>query len=129
MNNMDLSRRTTMKFCKHCDNMLYIRTTSEDGTDALVYYCKNCMFTMTETSDNLSHPVFDNGMLSKDGKEARFDQFMTESIEHDVTLPRVRDMACPSNCKNNEVVYVKYDPTNMKFLYFCTSCKKFWRST
>ena len=118
-----------MKFCKHCDNMLYIRTTVEEGKDMLVYYCKNCMYTTTETNDNLKRPVFENGTLTRDGEEARFDHFMTESIEHDVTLPRVRDMPCPNSCKNNEVVYIKYDASNMKFLYFCTSCKKFWRST
>ena len=27
----------------------------------------------------------------------------------------------------NEVIYIKYDNENMKYLYYCVYCEKFWK--
>lgn len=119
-----------MRFCPTCGNMLYIRTegggVEEQRRESLVYYCKNCLHTAVEPDDRLSMPVFDNvHTLGQD--EARFEHFMTPDIEHDPTLPRSRHMPCPNGCQGSEVIYIKYDPANLKYLYFCSQCKGFWR--
>ncbi len=121
-----------MKFCDVCDNMLYIKL--EDADNKLIHYCKNCGFNLKsdgEDSTNKMMCVFS----SADGHAdvADYKQFMTTSIKHDPTLPRVNHVRCPnaecgSTDTNREVIYMKYDHANMKFLYFCTICETFWKS-
>ena len=109
--------------------MLYIRT--ERGAEAparLLHYCRNCLHEQEETAENLRRPVFENPHVGREDDDARFEHFMTANLEHDATLPRLRGVECPSNCADNEVIYVKYNPQAMRILYFCTTCKRFWRS-
>ena len=117
-----------MKFCEVCNNMLYISVTEEN---ALKYYCRNCSYTEIATD---TEPT----MISKtviDQDVATYKQFMTKYIKYDVTLPRVNNIKCPhEQCKDNkeadnEVIYIKYDQNNMKYMYYCCKCEQFWKST
>lgn len=74
-----------------------------------------------------------------------FQQYQTINIKHDLTLPRVKNIDCPKcngdiqnsggDKKKNkeketlvpEVICVKYDQANMKYLYFCCHCDHFWK--
>lgn len=115
-----------MKFCKICRNMLYIKNENEN----LVYYCKNCNF-VENNVETAGQPVVDSNLIDDD---MRYSQYMTKNIKHDPSLPRVNNIKCPSeHCtkkpnQDDEVIYVKYEFHNMKYLYFCCHCEAFWKS-
>jgi hypothetical protein len=104
--------------------MLYVKT---DDNIQLTSYCKNCTYSIVEDHANLITALTDSGPLLGDGsRDMR--PFMDASVKHDVTLPRVNNIACknPSCTKNpddqNQVIYIKHSPENMKFTYFCCHC-------
>ena len=56
---------------------------------------------------------------------------VNEYTFEDPTLPHVNTLRCPnSECLSNrdeskrDVIYIKTDPTNMKFQYICAVCRK-----
>ena len=114
-----------MKFCECCENMLYVNV--ED--DKLVYYCKNCKNTETVLKGQSVLIIDDN----KIDDEARYSHYINRHLKHDPTLPRVNNIVCPNKeCikkkeDNNEVIYIKYDHTNMQYLYYCCHCEYFWK--
>jgi hypothetical protein len=62
---------------------------------------------------------------------ANLNSYLTPNIKYDLTLPRVSNIVCPNDsCKPNanEVIYIKYDHANMKYLYFCCHCDHFWKN-
>jgi len=117
-----------MKFCEFCENMLYVSTTPEKN---LLYYCKNCDTKVEEKKDNGSILVIDDNKIDD---VTKYSQYISKYINHDPTLPRVNNIKCTNkNCikehdKDNEVIYLKYDFINMKYLYYCTYCNYFWKS-
>lgn len=122
-----------MKFCPTCENMLYISVTSDNK---LKNYCKNCAY--TETMDDNTAALVTDTVIGED--VASYKQFMTRNIKYDMTLPRVNNIKCPNNkCPTNEstnktkadekeVIYIKYDQTNMFYLYYCCKCEQFWKN-
>ena len=108
-----------MKFCTTCNNMFYVKV---NENKELVYYCKFCNNSHTETKENGSILVIDDNTVDDDIK---YKQFLNKNILHDPTLPRVNNIVCTNeSCtknknEDNEVIYVKYDFENMKYLY-CT---------
>lgn len=115
-----------MKFCIHCKNMLYI----DVAENQLKYFCRNCNFTQIETNND-TVPLIENNY---NDDMSSYAQYMTPYIKYDPTLPRVRDIKCPNvKCtktqdSDNEVIYIKYDQANMKYLYYCCHCEEFWKS-
>lgn len=115
-----------MKFCSICNNMLYIKV--ED--DKLKYYCKNCEFSTADESAS-SVCIMENVL---DENVSNFKQFSTPYIKYDPSLPRVNNIKCPNNhCTkaagvDNEVIYIKFNPIKMSYLYYCCHCENFWRS-
>ena len=113
-----------MKFCKNCQNMLYI---SVDESN-LKYYCKNCNFSETDNYSARAVCVLQsNHNTSQDGN---YKHYMNPNIKYDPTNPRVNNIDCPNkSCtkKPNEVIYMKYGHVDMKYLYFCCHCETFWR--
>jgi aspartate carbamoyltransferase regulatory subunit len=57
---------------------------------------------------------------------------MTPLLHEDPTLPRISNVPCPNaTCdrpadRPNEVLYVKYDAKQLRFLYSCAYCKHMW---
>ena len=54
----------------------------------------------------------------------------------DPTLPRINNIPCPNPvCESNkdkdavhpEIIYMRYDDINMKYIYTCTLCDKVWK--
>ena len=134
-----------MKFCDVCDNMLYVKVDTDEG---LMFYCKNCNFTRTQNKDTSSLPLIaekhTNGATKSElddncivdinySDDARnYSVFMTPNIKYDMTLPRVNNIPCvecekKKNKAKPEVIYIKNDAANMKYLYFCYNCENFWR--
>jgi len=114
-----------MEFCTMCGNMLYIRN-AEAG---VTFYCKNCNFTKNPEDTNASFCVSTNYQ----DEAIKYSMFINPNIKHDPTLPHVNNIPCPSkDCtkeesKENDVIYMKYDPQNMKYVYFCNHCDYFWK--
>ena len=122
-----------MKFCTVCDNMYYIGINEKDGNQ-LSYYCRNCGHTdETIASENV---CVLNTQLRRG--EQKFNHIINEYTKLDPTLPRIYNMKCPNiACKTNvekekkldtEVIYVRYDDDNMKYLYMCSTCDSTWKT-
>ena len=61
---------------------------------------------------------------------------INEFTKMDPTLPRITNIKCPSvNCPSNkdegappaEIIYLRYDDVNMKFVYLCSVCDTIWK--
>ena len=118
-----------MLFCDTCNNMFYVKV-ADDQPD-LIHYCKFCNNSITESAkEKGSILVIDDGKIDDN---IRYRQYANKNIIHDPTLPRVNNIQCPNaSCtkktdQENEVIYIKYDFANMKYLYYCCHCEHFWR--
>lgn len=116
-----------MEFCEVCDNMLFLR--SEENTK-LVKYCKHCPF--VKESDTQRAVKVTQTMYSED--DLLYLQYKNKYLRCDPTLPRISDPSLP--CPNREctgpkdkpqVLYIKYHPVHMKYLYCCDYCGTMWR--
>lgn len=120
-----------MHFCSQCSNMYYIRIDSED-TNKLVYYCRHCGHEETELT-------VDNVTVSKTQikrTEQKFANIIHPYTKLDPTLPRINRIPCPNaECATNtdkketrEIIYIRYDDVNMKYVYLCTTCDTVWKA-
>jgi DNA-directed RNA polymerase subunit M/transcription elongation factor TFIIS len=113
-------------FCSVCKYYLYLN--QEENT--LRRICRNCGFQEEDKKGGL--------VLEIDLKEKTSEGYkilMNEFTKQDPTLPHVNSIKCPnSGCPSNaggkdkDVIYIKYDPVNLKFLYICNVCDTQWRS-
>ena len=116
-----------MRFCKNCNNMYYLTISSEkDAVQTLLYTCRNCG---DETRDSTLLGCVSETFVSK--KNADIGYIMNEYTKYDQTLPHISNVKCPnSECPSNkdpehnkrDVVYIRYDDTNMKYVYLCVVC-------
>ena len=121
-----------MHFCSSCQNMYYIRIDSDD-TNKLIYYCRNC-----GNEDKLL-PI-DNISISKTNIKKSgqtFTHIINEYTKLDPTLPRISNILCPnSECDTNnthnavqrEIIYIRYDNINIKYIYLCSTCDTVWNT-
>lgn len=120
-----------MKFCNNCDNMYYISIDTDDE-NTLINSCRNCGNVDTSAS-NEGMCVLDtyfNGSSMKNVKT------VNEFTKLDPTLPRMTNMPCPNEkCKSHkdeknklDVIYMRYDNANLKYIYICPSCDSSWNS-
>ena len=75
--------------------------------------------------------------VQTNNEEQHFNRIINKYTKHDPTLPRIYNMKCPNNkCKSNtntpptnpEVVYMRYNDADMKYLYICTDCDHTWKT-
>ena len=135
-----------MHFCTECDNMYYIKIQNEETKDnnSLIYYCRKCGF----EDDNISKNI-ENLCVSKthvlNNKEL-YSQVINKYTKLDPTLPRINNIKCPnvecvtnkeskgksddddSSKVENEIIYIRYDDTNMKYVYLCCNCDNVWKT-
>ena len=121
-----------MKFCVKCDNMYYIGI-SIDDPNKLTYYCRNCKHkdeTLTEEGVCVLNTQLKQG-------EQKFNHIINKYTKLDPALPRIYNVKCPNaECKTNkgedkiqaEVIYVRYDDDNLKYLYICAECDTTWKT-
>lgn len=131
-----------MHFCENCGNMYYIKLNKEDGNN-LVYYCRNC------GNEKINLDKSNICVLDIDFKksEKSYDTIINEYTKFDPTLPRIHHINCPNpECKTNhtndandandleisdtkkDIIYLRYDDENMKYLYICSTCNFVWKS-
>jgi len=119
-----------MHFCSECGNMLYIKVSTTEEKN-LIYYCRKCG--NQKVSINEDNICVSKIYLTK--KRNKIDNMINEYTKLDPTLPRIRNITCPNtSCETNveggpeaEIIYMRYDDVNMKFLYLCSSCDHTWK--
>ena len=130
-----------MHFCSICQNMYYIRLDGEDN-NKLIYYCRKCGH-----EDDTLIATLDNICVSKTTvkkKEGGVKHLVNEYTKLDPTLPRVTNIPCPNAaCISNrdhgakedgedelphEVIYLRYNDAQLKFVYICNLCDSVWKS-
>lgn len=118
-----------MEFCDVCNNMLYMKTSENKK---MLKYCKHCPFTI-ENQQSGAIKISET-MYSDD--DLLYNQNINQYLRFDPTLRRIKDEKtkcnkedCVSNtgAKEQQVLYIKYDPRNMKYLYVCDHCGNIWR--
>lgn len=121
-------------FCSQCDNMLYIKISEED-TNQIEYFCRFCSHTEKPANQNMVLTVMSTAIENKD---FNFSHIVNEYTKYDPTLPRITTMTCPNtecksathakegSTKNPDVIYIRYDDSNLKYLYLCTECDYVW---
>lgn len=117
-----------MKFCPICRYYLYLDTS--DNT--LKRVCRSCGY---QEEDKQGGIIFETNLREQTSEGYKI--LMNEFTKHDPTLPRVSNIKCPNiACKTNtsietvqrDVIYLKYDSINLKYLYICGVCDTQWRS-
>lgn len=118
-----------MEFCEICNNLLYLRS-EQDNT--LEKYCRRCNFVKKESGSGKKAFKVASTMYSED--DLLYLQFKNKYLRYDPTLPRVQDQAlqCPNKECNGDrekpqILYIKYHPVHMKYLYCCDHCGWTWR--
>jgi DNA-directed RNA polymerase subunit M/transcription elongation factor TFIIS len=110
--------------------MYYVRLKGLKENNNLIYYCRKCGNEDTNISqDNV---IISNTNLKK--QEQNFEHIVNEYTKLDPTLPRINNIDCVnkeciSNTDDNmepEIIFMRYDNINMKYLYLCTYCDKVW---
>ena len=123
-----------MHFCNVCSNMYYIRINADDP-NKLVYYCRKCG---NEDTTLAAENICVSRTLIKKSEQS-FNHIINKYTKLDPTLPRIYNIKCPNaNCETNvetlekqepaEIIYMRYDDINMKYLYICVSCDNIWKT-
>ena len=121
-------KKSAIRFCTVCDNYLYLQVEGE--TQTLQRMCRNCGFKDTEDQ---------GGLVSEMHIEQRAAEGYTlinEFTLKDKRLPHLYGTMkcisdkCPSNTqsKESDIVYIKYDTENLRYIYMCYLCQATWRS-
>ena len=117
-----------MHFCSVCENMYYISIDEKTGN--LKYYCRNCG--NNDTNLTVETIMVSQNVLKKNEKQ--FNHIINKYTKLDPTLPRINNILCPNeNCSTNksneprEIIYIRYDDINMKYVYLCSSCDTCWK--
>lgn len=119
-----------MHFCEKCQNMYYIRLSDEDD-NKLIYYCRNCgNEDDTLTSENI---CVSKTQITR--SKQKYTHAINEYTKYDPTLPRIYTIKCPNHeCSSNkeggerEVIYLRFDDVNMKYIYLCPKCNTTWKT-
>lgn len=125
-----------MKFCNNCGNMYYMKI-DDNNCNSLIHYCRHCG-NVDDTLTNEGLCVLENQLKKT---EQKFDHIINPYTKLDPTLPRIA-MKCPNeSCKTNqtsggdanakpehEVIFLRFDEENLKFVYICPDCDYTWIS-
>jgi aspartate carbamoyltransferase regulatory subunit len=65
----------------------------------------------------------------------KFTHIINKYTKLDPTLPRINKIKCPNpDCQTNttdekrEIIYIRYDDVNMKYIYLCSTCDIVWKT-
>jgi DNA-directed RNA polymerase subunit M/transcription elongation factor TFIIS len=131
-----------MKFCPKCENYLYLDTKKAE----LLRLCRTCGYSEPDTEGGLVMET-----IVQERSSEGYKILLNEFTRQDPTLPHVSTLPCPNTngyeekdaegnvkridaCLTNtgnakrDVIIIKYDNQNMKFIYICNVCGTQWRS-
>lgn len=125
-----------MKFCQVCRYYMYlsiekkVSATGEEVEGEAIRLCRNCGNTEKEEKGTLVSET-----LVKERTSEGYKILLNEFTRQDPTLPHRNTIKCPrGDCASNgggtekDVIYIKYDAENLKYLYICNVCGEQWRS-
>jgi DNA-directed RNA polymerase subunit M/transcription elongation factor TFIIS len=110
---------------------MYYISLDPENPNKLIYYCRNCGNTDTTIS------ITDVNVIQSSAKQKTQDlsNMINKYTKYDPTLPRVNNILCPNEtCPTNtedvsrEIIYMRYDEMNMKYLYLCSTCNTVWKT-
>ena len=122
-----------MIFCKICQNMYYIGLS--DNGNVLKYHCRNCG-DVYDGVMNIEHLCVSKTYLKS--KDQVLSNYVNEYTKFDPTLLRVNNIPCPNiNCVtheptfdiiNREIILIRSDVVNVKYIYLCALCDHVWKN-
>lgn len=124
-------------FCTQCNNLLNTKVDKQDvevpegeepieQSRELIYFCEKCQYyEKKETTDSsVFHLNYNLDVIKRK-------HIVNEYTALDPTLPKALGIKCPNDScpskkttKKPEIRYIKYDDTNMKYIYICIDCHK-----
>jgi DNA-directed RNA polymerase subunit M/transcription elongation factor TFIIS len=116
-----------MRFCSLCQTMY--RMSIDPSTSVLKHVCPKCG--NQETIDSEALVVSE---INVSAKQEVSSYLINKYTKYDPTLPRTEAMDCPNpECGSNkgdepkEIIYLRYDETNLRYLYLCCVCDTHWK--
>ena len=117
-----------MKFCKNCGNMYYL-TVTEESPKSLTLSCRNCGDIENNSTESIC-------IHKTDAEMSEVRDTINQYTKLDPTLPRIRKMKCQNeHCPTNEgtgkpaeIILIRYDNINLKYIYLCSTCDYTWKS-
>lgn len=120
-----------MHFCNNCGNMYYIRIKDNDNENNLIYYCRKC----GNEDENIGKENVVVSTTNIKKNKQKFHHLINKYTKLDPTLPRINNIKCPNkSCITNqedtkienEIIYIRYDDENMKYVNLCVHCDTIW---
>lgn len=118
----------SVQFCDRCDNKYYHSINQKTGQ--LMLYCRACVNTKMDIPGTMS--VITTNVRAQ---AVNLNSLVNKYTKHDPTLPHSY-VQCPNtDCKTNkgpdathvaDVAIIRYNYTQMKFIYICTECDHIW---
>ena len=124
---------------------MYYLKISEDENDTIMYYCRKCGDKDDTIINNKESLCVSKTHIKKTTEI--YKNIINEYTKLDPTLPRIKNMFCPNEkCKSNqdeskdgeekdntvkkfpEIIYLRYDNNNMKYIYLCSECDYTWKN-
>lgn len=117
-----------IRFCGVCSNYLYLQVDGE--TQTLYRLCRNCGF----RGDSEQGGLVTEMVVQQ--RSAEGFNMINEFTIRDPRLPHIHKIMkcinpeCDSNHgkKDSDVVYIKYDLANLRYIYMCYLCESVWKS-
>ena len=118
-----------INFCDKCDNLMYLYSNEENN--ALYLGCKVC----GEKRDYIENKCIYSNEFNIDLSET---MNQNEYLKDDITLPNIENnpnIKCPNEeCisikeeKPSNILYIKYDQDDLKYMYICKYCSQKWKN-
>jgi DNA-directed RNA polymerase subunit M/transcription elongation factor TFIIS len=107
---------------------MYYIAIDERNPNNLNYYCRFC--------GHKDEKITEDGMVVLKTQfkksEQKFNHMVNKYTKYDPTLPRKNNMKCPNaDCTTThepDIIYLRYDDENMKYLYICANCDFTWKT-
>jgi DNA-directed RNA polymerase subunit M/transcription elongation factor TFIIS len=125
------------KYCPIDEMLLRMYPSEKVGSTEVLLKCIACgyqkpMSPSTEAESLILKTVFNSGSSAAGASSG---VGINEYTMIDPTLPHMKTLRCPNescgsraDVSKQDVIYIKTDPTNMKYQYICTVCKTEWTS-
>ena len=113
-----------INFCNNCNNLLYLY---KNDKNELVYCCKSC--------GNIQEYTRKTNIYKQSDINKSEIINTNKNLVNDITLPRLsnKNIKCiNSECKSitqnkkSSIIYIKYNPDELKYIYICENCGKKW---
>jgi DNA-directed RNA polymerase subunit M/transcription elongation factor TFIIS len=106
------------------------RVSEEPAEIQFVRQCRNCGFQKEEEPGLVMEATIQEKVNDS------YKVVLNEFTKEDPRLPHVKNLKCPNDkCETrqpggpeSDVIYIKYDTANLKFIYICTHCSTQWKS-